>query len=358
MRFNNRACALMDIPDLPQGAFEHCGDGKIKPQGGGGGGIPIISDIGKGIESVGQAVGGAVEDVGQGISDVGVSFDKAVTQPVGKGLSEVDTFVNREIPGGWTLPAVIAAAYLTGYLDPSLFAAEGATVAGTAEGAAAAGEAAYASSIASGATAAEATAAANAAATSYATGTSAGLLDAAALAEGGVTAGMGAAANTGIPAGTSLLGGGSGFVGLDAATAAELGLSGSSGLSTAGAEGNVLAGISGAEGAPIFDYSTEATLTPGGNVVPATTLPSEMAAIDAEIAAAAKAAPKAISPLQAIQGARMATGLLSGGQQQQAQALPQMGGVQQRLPQGAVDYSGLYNLLALQRARNPNSLLG
>jgi len=23
MRFNNRACALMEIPDLPQGAFEH-----------------------------------------------------------------------------------------------------------------------------------------------------------------------------------------------------------------------------------------------------------------------------------------------------------------------------------------------
>jgi hypothetical protein len=35
-----------------------------------------------------------------------------------------------------------------------------------------------------------------------------------------------------------------------------------------------------------------------------------------------------------------------------------MGGAQARMPQGAVDYSGIYNLLALQRARNPNSLLG
>jgi len=35
----------------------------------------------------------------------------------------------------------------------------------------------------------------------------------------------------------------------------------------------------------------------------------------------------------------------------------QMGGRTQ-MPQGNVDYSGLYNLLALQRARNPNSLLG
>jgi hypothetical protein len=65
-----------------------------------------------------------------------------------------------------------------------------------------------------------------------------------------------------------------------------------------------------------------------------------------------------ISPMQAIQGLRAASGLLGRGQQQQAQALPQMGGAMTRLPQGAVDYSGLYNLLALQRARNPNSLLG
>jgi hypothetical protein len=278
----------------------------------GGGGIPIVSDV---VEAV---------------SDVGEFIDKNVTQPIGKGLSEVDTFVNREVPGGWV------------------------TVGLTAAGAAAYTAAAN-SAIAAGATTAEAAAAGSAAAQAA---EAAALLDAAALAEGGVTAGMAAAANTGIPAGTSLLGGGAGFVGLDAATAAELGLSGGSGLGTAGAEGNVLAGITGAEGAPIFDYSTEATLTPGGNVVPATTLPSEMAAIDAEIAAAAKVAPKAISPLQAIQGARMATGLLSGGQQQQAQALPQMGGVQQRMPQGAVDYTGIYNLLALQRARNPNSLLG
>lgn len=35
MRFNNRFMALMDIPDLPLGAFEHIGDRKIKPQGGG-----------------------------------------------------------------------------------------------------------------------------------------------------------------------------------------------------------------------------------------------------------------------------------------------------------------------------------
>jgi len=115
----------------------------------------------------------------------------------------------------------------------------------------------------------------------------------------------------------------------------------------------------GGGGAPITDYSREVTLTPGGNAVPATTLPSEMAAIDAEIEAAAKALPSTISPMQALQGLRAASGLLGGGQQPQQQPIPQMQmGGRTQMPQGNVDYSGIYNLLALQRARNPNSLLG
>jgi hypothetical protein len=63
-----------------------------------------------------------------------------------------------------------------------------------------------------------------------------------------------------------------------------------------------------------------------------------------------------LSPSQALQALRGASGLLG---KQQPQAIPQMqmGGITQ-MPQGAVDYSGIYNLLALQRARNPNSLLG
>ena len=64
-----------------------------------------------------------------------------------------------------------------------------------------------------------------------------------------------------------------------------------------------------------------------------------------------------ISPMQALQGLRGASGLL--GRQQQPQAVPQMQmGGRTQMPQGAVDYSGIYNLLALQRARNTNSLLG
>jgi hypothetical protein len=242
---------------------------------------PISSVLGT--DGGGGGILGAVEDVGQSI---------------GKGLSEVDTFVNREIPGGWV------------------------TVGLTAAGAAAYTAAADAAVLA-GATTAEAAAAGSAAAQAA---EAAALLDAAALAEGGVTAGMAAAANTGLPAGTATLGG-------------------------------VVGG-----GAPVFDFSTEAMLTPGGNVVPATTLPTEMAALDAQISAAgaeaSAALPMKISPMQAIQGARLATGLLGGGQQQ-AQQIPQMQmGGRTQMPQGAVDYSGLYNLLALQRARNPNSLLG
>lgn len=219
--------------------------------------------------------GGVVEQV-----------EKAVVQPIGQGLADLDkaTGYNMEI-----VAPLVVAAVAAPYLAPAL--AEGAV----ATGAASAAEAAAA-------------------------------LEAAALAEGATTAGMVGAANTGLPVGTATLGG------------------------TVGAT---------ASGAPIFDYSTEAMLTPGGNVVPATTLPTEMALIDAEIASAAASAPTKISPMQAIQGIRSASGLLGGGQQQQAQAYPQMQmGGRQQMPQGAVDYSGLYNLLALQRARNPNSLLG
>jgi hypothetical protein len=64
-----------------------------------------------------------------------------------------------------------------------------------------------------------------------------------------------------------------------------------------------------------------------------------------------------LSPGQALQALRGASGLL--GRQQPQQQIPQMQmGGRAQMPQGEVDYSGIYNLLALQRARNPNSLLG
>lgn len=334
MRFNNRACALMDIPDLPQGAFEHIGDRKIKPQGGGGNPISAITDPISdvlGTSGGGGGILGAVEDLGE-------SIDKGITQPIGKGLSEVDTFVNRELPGGWTLPAVAALAYGTGYVDPSLLAGETA-----------------------------------------------------------------------------------GFAGLDAATAAELGLSGGSGLGISGASGDVLAGLAGlAETAPAA--VTAATEAATAAALEATTALPYTEAFDAynlaqqglgaeqiaqnltisanvdpfiaqdigQMAArgltpeaivqnlqysynAAELAPlnieskaavlprKGLTAAQALQGARMASGLMGGGQRpQQQMPMMQMGGGGQVRPAGAVDYSGLLALLTPRSAQrsNPYSLLG
>lgn len=76
------------------------------------------------------------------------------------GLAEVDKFVGREVPGGWVLPAAIAIAYATGYIDPNLFASEAAAVAGAEAGAGAiateAGQVAFFDALAAGATSTEA----------------------------------------------------------------------------------------------------------------------------------------------------------------------------------------------------------
>lgn len=140
-----------------------------------------------------------VEIVSDAFSSVGDALADIDPGPaIGQAGAEVDNFVNREIPGGWALPAIVAVTVATGYFDPTLLAAEGAG-AGAFTGA-----------------------------------TETGLA---------TLAGEGALADT---VGTTLLaggGGGSGFVGLDAATAAELGLSGGSGLGIEGAAGDVLAGL-------------------------------------------------------------------------------------------------------------------
>ena len=63
--------------------------------------------------------------IGTGGGDQGLLnvIDEGV-QAGGKGLAEVDDFVNNEIPGGYILPAALAVALATGYYDPSLFASE------------------------------------------------------------------------------------------------------------------------------------------------------------------------------------------------------------------------------------------
>jgi hypothetical protein len=333
MRFNNRACALMEIPDLPQGAFEHCGDGKIKPQGGGGGIVSAITDPISdvlGTSGGGGGILGAVEDVGQAIGDVGVSFDKAVTQPVGDVLADVDKFVGNEIPGGWATVGAASLPFIAPYVAPALTGAE------------------------------------------------------------------------------------AGFVGLDAATAAELGLSGGSGLSAAGASGDVLAGLAGlsdiapaaadalatatAEAATALPYSeaydavnqaTRLSLSEGDiarnltmtgmqenvatdmarlatqglspdqivQTLSYSYTPAELVGTNIE-SKALGLAKKGLTAGQALQGIRLASGLLGQRQQQPQMQMPQMQIAQTR-PSGAVDYTGLLNLLSPRTARrNPNSLLG
>lgn len=265
----------------------------------GGGDIPIVSDV------------------ANAISDVGESIDKAITQPVGKALAEVDTTVNREIPGGWITPAVITAAVAAPYLAPAL--AEGAAFTGATETGLAtlAGEGAVADTIGAtllsdAATAAAVDQAATQAVTQALPYTVAA--DAANLAANGFDAAT-IAQNltaTGVDS----------FVAADAANLA------AQGLSEAAIAQNIAQGYTAAELGGTGLTSTLPTLS-----------------------------KPLISPSQALQGVRMASGLLGGGQQQQPQ-MPTMTGSRTQMPQGAVDYSGIYNLLALQRAANPNSLLG
>jgi DNA-binding CsgD family transcriptional regulator len=331
----------MDIPDLPQGAFEHCGDGKIKPQGGGGGIVSAITDPISdvlGTSGDGGGILGVVEDVGQAVGDVGESFDKAVTQPIGQGLAEVDTFVNREIPGGWALPAAIATYYAAPYAAPYIM-----------------GEAAAAT------TAAEAAAA----------------LEAAAAAEGATTAGMVAAANTGLPAGTATL----------ASLAAEATPAVADALATATAEAATALPYSEAfdavnlakQGLSEAQIAQTLNMSAGVDQFLATDMarlaaqglspdqivqtlsysysPSELSGLNIESKALGLPS-KGLTAGQALQGLRLASGLLGQRQQQPQMQQPQLQMPQVR-PAGAVDYTGLLNLLSPRTARrNPNSLLG
>jgi len=108
---------------------------------------------------------------------------------------------------------------------------------------------------------------------------------------------------------------------------------------------------------PVVDMTREAIVTEGGNVVPATTLPSELATIDADLAKAAASYGGTGSSIQtAMRGVGLANSLL-GGQAPQA-----FGGIyqgRQVAPRGMVDYSPTLSLLE-NRVSTPNvySLLG
>jgi hypothetical protein len=295
-----------------------------------------------------------VSDVlGTGGGDQGLlnAIDEGV-QAGGKGLAEVDDFVNEEIPGGWLLPAALAVAYATGYVDPSLFAAE-AGAAGAGAGTA-------------GLTAAEAAALAE----------SAALVDSAMIGAGGLGAG---ATGAGL-------------------TAAEIAaLTESSALADSamiGAEGLTSGNLGGAISTPVLEpaigqpYDVSPLTDPvtgqpfgtieqplTGNYMDGFTsvsetglstlpeegmlpdLPGTTILGDLGLAGAVETAipSSGISAMDVLRGVNAAKGLLGSGQEQAVAPATQFRGT--RIPQGQVDYSGILSLLQMQSPQR-RSLLG
>jgi hypothetical protein len=238
-----------------------------------------------------------------------------LVQGAGNVLAESDKFVNREIPGGYALPAALGIAAATGYLDPSLLAGE----------------------------------------TAFTGATETGLA---------TLAGEGAVADT---VGATLLSGATEAAAAEAATQAlpYTLAADASNLATSGFNEATIAQNLTASGVDSFVAADAANLAAQGLSEEAIAQVLSQSYTTAELAGtgltsnALGAASTGISAGQALQGLRAASGLLGGRQQPQQQQMPQMQmGGRTQMPQGNVDYSGIYNLLALQRARNPNSLLG
>lgn len=122
------------LGELPLGAFEHCGDGKIKPQGGGG--IPIVSDVldagGDLVEDVGGFLGDAVEDVGGFVGDtvsgVGNTIGAFVEDPVGFLGNVVEYAGDNPLKTAAILAAANYAPELLAEFAPEIAAAEFAAV--------------------------------------------------------------------------------------------------------------------------------------------------------------------------------------------------------------------------------------
>ena len=310
MRFNNRACALMDIPDLPQGAFEHIGNGKIKPQGGGGG---FIGDF---VDNTLGSAGDFVENTVSSAGDfVGAQLQEIVDDP-GKAGAKLFAVASGN---AWALPLIegIDTIEEGGTIGEGLLSA-GKSYVGQQVGAE------LGSQFGGG---------------GYGTGEDfnmgASLGDAAAAAA--------AEFGTALPYTEAF----------DAYNLAQQGLSSTQiaqNLTTTGLDSYLAEdmarlaanGLSPDQIVQTLSYSyTPAELAGTGIESKALGLPS-----------------KGLTAGQALQGIRLASGLLGQRQQQPQMQMPQMQIAQTR-PSGAVDYSGLLNLLSPRMAvRNPNSLLG
>jgi hypothetical protein len=202
-------------------------DGKRTPFGGGGGGLFGGGGLGGAFGGITDAISSGLGTDGGGGGLLGGLADIDPGPAIGSGLAEVDTFVNREIPGGWVLPAALAAAYATGYIDPSLFATEAAATAAAEAGAGAiateAGQAAFFNALATGATSAEAVSAGLAAEAALGAGA---LTAEQVLSSGGFTASPGSGASFVIDPSTALGAGSYVTPELMGPTYGELGLTG------------------------------------------------------------------------------------------------------------------------------------
>ena len=260
-----------------------------------------ISDV-LGTSGDGGGILGAVEDVGQAVGDVGASFEKEVIDPL----------------GGYKVVAPIAAAVAAPYLLPELaaLAAPEAAFAGATETGLAtlAGEGALADTIGAtllaGAPEAAITAAEIGTALPYTEA-----FDAYNLAQQGLSSTQIAQNLT--------------TTGLDSFLAEDMARLAANGLSP----DQIVQTLS-------YSYS-----------------PAELAGTGIE-SKALGAASKGLTASQALMGAKLASGLLGQKQPMPQLRQPQLQMTQTR-PSGAVDYSGLLNLLSPRIAsRNPNSLLG
>jgi hypothetical protein len=264
-----------------------------------------------------DSISSALGTDGGGGGVLGALADIDPGPAIGRGLADVDKFVGREIPGGWKTVGAAAAILAAPYAAPYF----GAGAAGSTAGGFVAADAA---------------------------GLAASGLSEAAIAQNLAMAGV------------------ESFVAADAAALAVSGMSEAAiAQNLAYAYGADLGGsalaTAASSGAPITDYSTEAMVTPQGNVIPANTLPSEIAGMDAQIKAAGEEAIKkyggGMSAGRTLQMAQLGRGLLGSAMPQQQNPYAQQ--IQrQQSPAGVVDYSGLLALLSPRSAQKQTSLLG
>lgn len=243
-------------------------------------------------------MGGAVESVGDFIQD-------EIIDPISDVGSDIDDFVNEEIPGGWyTVGAAAGGAYLYGGTGAAAGAAEAGTAGATA-----------------GTTA------------GTAAGTGAG------LSTGGATvAGMEGALGTGLTTGST----GAGFTAAGAGAPGLASMGGGTGLLTPAAGGGIVGatGVTAAGAVPMLGSSGSFINNP--------------AVLGTDVIGAQQGG---IGLKQAVDAARAANSLKNILNRPTAQ-VPNMIGMNQ-VPQGMVDYSPTLNLLAQRPSRaNIYSLLG